>query len=108
MNSLANLVPTTLCGWLATAQNLVNNLIKHPAAVASLPLLPTSFVDSLLSGYDLTNQLDTSLLTAWTDLTASIPSLSPDAILDGAPLISGQPLVDLVGYGFDIFNFFGA
>jgi hypothetical protein len=70
--------------------------------------LPTSFVDSLLSGYDLTNQLDASLLTSWTDLTASIPSLSPDAILDGSPLISGQPLIDLVGYGFDIFNFFGA
>jgi PE-PPE domain len=70
--------------------------------------LPSSFVDSLLSGYDATNQLDASLLTTWTDLTASIPSLSPDAILDGAPLISGQPLIDLVGYGFDVFNFFGA
>jgi PE-PPE domain-containing protein len=70
--------------------------------------LPSSLVDSLLSGYDATNQLDASLLTTWTDLTTSIPSLSPDAILDGAPLISGQPLIDLVGYGFDIFNFFGA
>jgi hypothetical protein len=70
--------------------------------------LPTSFVDSLLSGYDLTNQLDASLLTTWTDLTASIPSLGPDAIFSGDPLISGQPLIDLVGYGFDIFNFFGA
>jgi hypothetical protein len=70
--------------------------------------LPQSFVDSLLSGYDFTNQLDTSLLTAWSDLTASIPSLGPDAIFSGAPLISGQPLIDLVGYAFDIFNFFGA
>jgi hypothetical protein len=72
--------------------------------------LPTSFVDSLLSlsGYDVTNQLDASLLTTWTDLTASMPSLAPDAILDGSPLISGQPLIDLVGYGFDIFNYFGA
>jgi hypothetical protein len=70
--------------------------------------LPQSFVDSLLSGYDFTNQLDASLLTTWTDLTASIPSLSPDAILDGSPLISGQPLIDLVGYAFDVFNFFGA
>ncbi len=82
----------------------IDDLLKD----AGQPLLPTSFVDSLLSGYDLTNQLDTSLLTTWTDLTASIPSLSPDAIFDGAPLISGQPLIDLVGYGFDIFNFFGA
>jgi hypothetical protein len=70
--------------------------------------LSQSVVDSLLSGYNSLNQLDASLLTEWTDLTASIPSLSPDAILDGSPLISGQPLIDLVGYGFDIFNFFGA
>jgi hypothetical protein len=70
--------------------------------------LSQSVVDSMLSGYDLTNQLDASLLTAWTDATASIPSLAPDAIFSGEPLISGQPLVDLVGYGFDIFNFFGA
>jgi hypothetical protein len=70
--------------------------------------LSQSVVDSMLSGYDLTNQLDTSLLTAWADATASIPSLGPDAIFSGEPLISAQPLVDLVGYGFDIFNFFGA
>ncbi len=82
----------------------INDLLQD----AGQSPLPTSFVDSLLSGYDLTNQLDDSLLTSWMDLTASIPSLSPDAILDGAPLISGQPLIDLVGYGFDIFNFFGA
>jgi hypothetical protein len=91
----------------ATVQTFVgpiNDLLQD----AGQSPLPQSFVDSLLSGYDVTNQLDTSLLSAWTDLTASIPSLSPDAILDGAPLISGQPLVDLVGYGFDIFNFFGA
>jgi len=70
--------------------------------------LSQSVVDSMLSGYDLTNQLDASLLTAWTEATASIPSLGPDAIFSGEPLISGQPLIDLVGYGFDIFNFFGA
>src|ERR1700722_2075477 len=70
--------------------------------------LSQSVVDSMLSGYDLTNQLDTSLLTAWTDATASIPSLAPDAIFSGGPLISAQPLIDLIGYGFDIFNFFGA
>jgi PE-PPE domain len=84
----------------------VNDLLQD----AGQPQLPTSFVDSLLSlsGYDATNQLDASLLTTWTDLTASMPSLAPDAILDGSPLISGQPLIDLVGYGFDIFNYFGA
>ncbi len=70
--------------------------------------LPTSFVDSLLSGYDSLNQLDASLLTEWTTLTASMPSLAPDAIFSGEPLISAQPLIDLVGYGFDAFNFSGA
>jgi hypothetical protein len=70
--------------------------------------LPTSFVDSLLSGYDSLNQLDASLLTEWSAMTASIPSLAPDAIFSGEPLLSAQPLIDLVGYGFDVFNFFGA
>jgi hypothetical protein len=70
--------------------------------------LPTSTVDSLLSGYNSLNQLDASLLTEWTAATASIPSLAPDAIFSGEPLISAQPLIDLVGYGFDAFNFFGA
>jgi hypothetical protein len=70
--------------------------------------LSQAVVDSLLSGYNATNDLDASLLTTWTDLTASMPSLAPDAILDGSPLISGPPLIDLVGYGFDAFNFFGA
>ncbi len=82
----------------------INDLLQD----AGQSPLPTSFVDGLLSGYDLTNQLDASLLTAWTDATASVPSLAPDAIFDGSPLISGQPLIDLVGYGFDAFNFFGA
>ena len=35
--------------------------------------LPTSFVDSLLSGYDSLNQLDASLLTAWTDRDGEHP-----------------------------------
>jgi hypothetical protein len=82
----------------------INDLLQD----AGQSPLPTSFVDGLLSGYDVTNQLDASLLTMWTDATASVPSLAPDVIFDGSPLISGQPLIDLVGYGFDIFNFFGA
>ncbi len=82
----------------------INDLL-HDAGQSQLPI---TFVNDLLSGYNLTNQLDASLLTEWATLTASIPSLGPDAIFDGAPLISGQPLIDLVGAGFDIFNFFGA
>ncbi|MGA8545530.1 MAG: PE-PPE domain-containing protein [Mycobacterium sp.] len=82
----------------------INDLLQD----AGQAPLSQSVVDSLLSGYDATNQLDASLLTNWIDLTASMPSLGPDAIFDGAPLISGQPLIDLVGFGFDAFNFFGA
>lgn len=91
----------------AGVQSFVGPIDDLLADAGQAPL-SQSVVDSLLSGYDATNQLDASLLTAWTDATASAPSLGPDAILDGAPLISGQPLIDLVGYGFDIFNFFGA
>jgi hypothetical protein len=91
----------------AGVQTLVGPIDDLLADAGQSPL-PTSFVDSLLSGYDSLNQLDASLLTEWTTLTASIPSLAPDAILDGSPLISAQPLIDLVGYGFDAFNFFGA
>ncbi|WP_343573795.1 PE-PPE domain-containing protein [Mycobacterium sp.] len=91
----------------AAAQTVIGPINALLADAGQLPL-PASFVDSLMSGYHLTNQLDASLLTAWTDATASVPSLGPDAILNGSPLISGQPLIDLVGYGFDIFNFFGA
>ena len=91
----------------AAAQTIIgptNDLL----AAAGQPELPASAVSSLLSMYDLTNQLDVSLLSTWADLTASIPSMAPDVILDGSPLISAQPLIDLVGYGFDVFNFFGA
>jgi PE-PPE domain len=91
----------------AGVQSFVGPIDDLLADAGQAPL-SQSVVDSLLSGYDATNQLDASLLTAWTDATASIPSLGPDAIFSGEPLISGQPLVDLVGYGFDIFNFFGA
>jgi hypothetical protein len=91
----------------AAAQTIIGPTNDLLAAVGQ-PELPDSFVNSLLSLYDLTNQLDVSLLTSWADLTASIPSLAPDVILDGSPLISAQPLIDLVGYGFDAFNFFGA
>jgi hypothetical protein len=91
----------------AAAQTFIGPTNDILAALGQ-PELPDSVTNSLLSLYDLTNQLDVSLLTSWADLTTSFPSLAPDVIFDGSPLISGQPLVDLVGYGFDIFNFFGA
>lgn len=91
----------------AGVQTLVGPINDLLADAGQSPL-PTSFVDSLLSGYDSLNQLDVSLLTELTTLSASIPSLAPDVIFSGEPLISAQPLIDLVGYGFDAFNFFGA
>jgi hypothetical protein len=91
----------------AAAQTIIGPTNDILAALGQ-PELPDSVVSSLLSLYDLTNQLDVSLLTSWADLAASFPSLAPDVILDGSPLISAQPLIDLVGYGFDVFNFFGA
>ena len=72
------------------------------------PELSQSVVDSLLSGYDFTNQLDVAFLAELTALSATFPSLAPEILFDGSPLISAQPLVDLVGYGFDLFNSFGA
>jgi hypothetical protein len=91
----------------AGVQTLVGPINDLLADAGQSPL-PTSFVDSLLSGYDSLNQLDVSLLTELTTLSASIPSLAPDVIFSGEPLISAQPLIDLVGYGFDALNFFGA
>ncbi len=97
-----------LAGVEYAAAHTVIDPLNDLLADAGQSPLPSSFVDALLTPYDLTNQLDVSLLTSWAELTASMPSLAPDVIFDGSPLISGQPLVDLVGYGFDVFNFFGA
>jgi hypothetical protein len=59
-----------------------------------------------ITGYDLVNLVDKSLLDSVTLLgPGAVDGL--DQVLDG-PLIPGQPLIDLVGGGFDIFNFFGA
>jgi hypothetical protein len=63
-----------------------------------------------ITGYNLINLIDQGLLTVWNDSANAVDLgsiIGPDAILDG-PLIPGQPLIDLVGLGFDVFNFFGA
>jgi hypothetical protein len=59
-----------------------------------------------ITGYDLVNLVDKSLLDSVTLLGPSAVD-ALDQVLDG-PLIPGQPLIDLVGVGFDVFNFFGA
>ena len=64
----------------AAAQTVIGPLNDLLADAGQSPL-PASFVDALLTPYDLTNPLDASLLTSWMDMTSSIPSLAPDAIL---------------------------
>jgi hypothetical protein len=69
----------------------------------------TDFLQTV-TGYDLINLIDQGLLTAWNDAADALnvgDYLGPAAVLDG-PLIPGQPLIDLLGGAFDIFNFFGA
>src|SRR5699024_1709953 len=73
--------------------------------------LSDGFVDTLLAGYHFTNEVDQFLLNTWQDLATEfnvVEALGPDAVFNGAPLISAQPLLDLIGVGFSIFNFFGA
>jgi PE-PPE domain len=94
----------------STVQEFVGPIDALLADAGQSPI-PTSVVDTLyeLSGYDFTNQLNGYLITALDDLGNSIgQSNLADTIFSGDPLISGQPLIDLVGYGFDVFNFFGA
>jgi hypothetical protein len=93
----------------ATVQEFVGP-IDALLADAGQSAIPTSVVDTLdeLSGYDLTNELNSYVITGLDDL-GNLVSQSDlaDTIFSGDPLISGQPLIDAVGYGFDIFNFFG-
>src|SRR5271156_2089070 len=94
----------------ATVQEFVGP-IDALLADAGQSAIPTSVVDTLdeLSGYDLTNELNSYVITGLDDLGNLVgQSDLADTIFSGGPLISGQPLIDLVGYGFDIFNFFGA
>ncbi|WP_231384112.1 PE-PPE domain-containing protein [Mycobacterium sp. UM_WGJ] len=87
--------------------NTINNLLDF----AGLGPLSDSFVDTLLSGYNLTLGLDQALLTGWHDLATQwdvLDVLGPDAIFNGAPLISAQPLLDLLGVGFSLINLLDA
>lgn len=80
----------------------VNDVLGFTGAAG----LPDSFVDALLTGYHLTNELDRLLLTGWSEAGGGWPG--PDDVFDGAPLISGQLLLAVAGLQFDVVNFFGA
>ena len=92
----------------AGVQTLVGP-INDLLADAGQSALPTSFVDSLLSGYD-SPEPARCISAHRVDPPCRRPCRPwrQMSIFSGEPLISAQPLIDLVGYGFDAFNFFGA
>ncbi|WP_237160344.1 PE-PPE domain-containing protein [Mycolicibacter engbaekii] len=84
--------------------NTINNLLDF----VGLDPLSQSIVEALHTGYNLTIELDQALLTGWHNLASEwnlLDVLGPDAIFNGAPLISAQPLLDLVGVGFSLLNY---
>lgn len=91
------------------AQSLIS-IGNDLGELVGLGPLPESHIDALLGGYNLTIDLDQALLTGWQDLATQwnlVDVLGPDAIFNGAPLISAQPLLDLVGVGFSLINYLG-
>lgn len=94
----------------AGAQSLTNT-VDNLLGLAGQDPLPQSFVDSLLGGYHATIELDQLLLSGWQDLAAQwnlLDVLGPGAVFNGAPLISAQPLLDLIGVGFSLVNYLDA
>ncbi|HEU4362933.1 MAG TPA: PE-PPE domain-containing protein [Mycobacterium sp.] len=100
-----------LAGLQYASVHSVVDPINGLLGLAGQQPLPDSVVDGLLAGYHFINDLDRSLLTGWTALAEQLgvaDALGPDTIFDGAPLISGQPLLELASLQFSIVNFFGA
>jgi len=90
----------------AGAQSLIN-IGNYLGELVGVGPMPDSHIDVLMSGYNLTLGLDQALLTGWQDLAAQwnlLDVLGPDAIFNGAPLISAQPLLDLLGMGFSLIS----
>lgn len=94
----------------ALIQSLIGPWVDVAAAGGPLSDSAQGIIDDItgglrvLTGYDLVNGLDQLLLTGAADLGLQ------DVVntLFTGPLISGEPVIDLVGFGFNIFNFFGA
>ncbi|RAU95042.1 PE-PPE domain-containing protein [Mycolicibacter senuensis] len=73
--------------------------------------LPDSLVEALLTGYRLTNEVDAALLDAWQQLAVTLGVadwLGPDAVFNGEPLLSLEPLLDMGAVVFEILNLLGA
>lgn len=100
-----------LAGLQYAGVQSLTNTVNHLLDFAGQAPLSQSIIDSLLTGYHLTIDLDHSLLTAWQDLATEwnlLDVLGPDAIFNGAPLISAEPLLDLLGLGFSLVNYLDA
>lgn len=129
VNASGDLIPSAGAGFMmqmdplqmlagmqwAGVQSFVNpvndilNLIYGGSIPGDISTFMTELENSMLSGYDFTNQLD-QLMLGGIDQFGALFGLSDlsDVVFSGAPLISAQPLLDLVGWGFDAFNLFGA
>jgi len=100
-----------LAGMQYAGVQSLTNTVNHLLDFAGQAPLAQSIVDSLLGGYNFTIELDQALLTGWHDLATQwnlLDVLGPDGIFNGAPLISAQPLLDLVGIGFSLLNYLDA
>ena len=101
---------------IAGVQNALIQSVVGPwadVAAGNSATIPQSTLDVInditqllrfVTGYDLVNGLDQLLLTGAQDL--GLQDLVGD--LFTGPLIPGQPIIDVIGGVFDIFNFFGA
>lgn len=125
VNASGQLVPSGVIGFIERMDPLQMLAGVEYAAVQTVvgpindlladfgqPTLSGSITDTLLSlvGYSATNEADQLMLTGLDEL-AQLPGLAglaPDALFSGTTLISGEPLLALVGLGFDVFNIFGA
>ncbi|MEB3069945.1 PE-PPE domain-containing protein [[Mycobacterium] vasticus] len=97
-----------LAGLQYAGVQSLTNTVNHLLDFAGQAPLSQSIIDAMLTGYHLTIDLDHSLLTAWQDLATEwnlLDVLGPDAVFNGAPLISAEPLLDLAGLGFSLFNY---
>ncbi|ORV49271.1 PE-PPE domain-containing protein [Mycolicibacter engbaekii] len=100
-----------LAGLQYAAVRTVVDPINDLLGFAGRSPLPDSFVDALLGGYYLTNEVDAYLLDAWRELAVSLNVadwLGPDAVFNGEPLISLAPMLEIGAVAFEILNLLGA
>lgn len=102
-----------LAGMQYAGVHTIVDPIDEVLREAGLSPLPDSVTNVLLnlSGYDFVNEVDQFLLREWMELAQGLDIselFGPDAVFDGAPLISGEPIIDVVDAAFDIFDLLGA